>query len=88
MGIETPDGGKPSLLCFVDTSPLFSVTNAVEALILLIGSFYVFRIAWTPPAKLPLILLACALIGPQTVISKVSNNSKFVAFLRKVGIQV
>lgn len=88
MGITNPDTDVTSFHCFVDTTPLFTSEDPIEAACLLLATFYAFRICWTPKAKMPLFLMASILVRPQLVIENVSNNSRFVRLLRSLELDV
>jgi len=67
---------------------LFVTDKPIEALCLPLAAFYTFNIEWTPKAKMPLLFLVGVVLGPQQIIAQVAHNSRFVAFLRSLGVDV
>ncbi|KAF4517087.1 hypothetical protein B566_EDAN007009 [Ephemera danica] len=73
-----------SISCYVDNRALFVTKSPMEAMILLLASYWVFQVNFPSEAKAPLLLLVCCTAGTKHVTAQpccwadVAHNSRAV----------
>ncbi|XP_026292889.1 uncharacterized protein LOC113217285 [Frankliniella occidentalis] len=74
--------GKCSFFAYCDTEPIFNSEDPIEALLLLLATYWVFHLTFRTPNKMPILFLSACILGPIKIKSYVSRNEKFLDFCR------
>ena len=75
-----------SIHCYVDTEPFFAVKDPIEAMLLLLSSYFVLPIEWNTHTRLPLIMLCCCTVGSAKVREYVARNNKLQDLLSRLKL--
>lgn len=75
-----------SIHCYFDGQPFFVVTDPVEAILLLLSAYFLFKIKWFSATRLATVTLCCCTCGLDKVSLDVCRNNKLVDFLKKIGV--
>lgn len=86
IGIGTFETGTLSLTCFVDSEPWFSEDDPFRAMLMLLSLFFVAKVKWPAPTRLPLQFLVCAVAGVKMVRKPINANQKLVDLLKRLKI--
>lgn len=79
---------EPSYFAYVDSrTPIFSVSDPIEAICHLLAVYFAFSIDWPKMSKFPLWALFSIVAKSDLILDLFSQNGKFCAFLKQIGIE-
>lgn len=81
------EGHGYSIHCMVDLEPIFVSSDPVEAIILLIATYWEFCLNFGKN-KYPVLFLACIILSPAKVSKYIGRNDKFLDLCRSLGMVV
>jgi hypothetical protein len=73
-----------SISCYVDNRAVFVTQSAVEAMLLLLATYWVFQVNFPSEAKAPLLLLVCCTAGTKHVASQVKRIAALNLILQSI----
>lgn len=74
--------GTVNFFAISDAEPIFSTDDPIEALLLLLATYWTFHLSFGAANKSAVLFLAACVLGPVKMMSYVSRNDKFLDLCR------
>lgn len=82
------EAGTVNYFCFADIEPVFVTNDIVEALILLMATYWEFHLNFSKATKPLILFIGACLFGPAKVNKFIGRNDKFLDLCRRFELQV
>lgn len=76
--IGIAEAGTTNYVCFSETEPVFVVNDIIEALVLLLATYWEFNLNYTPANKKTVLFIAACLLGTSKINKFLGRNDKFL----------